>query len=86
MAPGGYSIGVNMDGKKFGTLDFRLGGRRLTHIRTQKIDAFLRQMALRGAFTIIITLTFWSPGVENIAGARLGRFRTASVHEICSRR
>ena len=35
-------IGVNMDGKKCGTLDFRLGGRRLTHIRTQKIDAFLR--------------------------------------------
>ena len=73
-----------MDGKKCGTFDFRLGGRRLTHIRTQKIDAFLRQMALRGAFTIIFTLTFWSPGVDNIAGARLWRFRTASVHKICS--
>ena len=53
------------------------------HTQT-KIDAFLRQMALRGAFTIIFPLTFWSPSVENIAGARLGHFRIASVHKICS--
>ena len=54
------------------------------HTQT-KIDVFLRQMALCGAFTIIFPLTFWYPGVENIAGACIGRFHIASVHKISSR-
>ena len=74
-----------MDGKKCGSLDFRLCGRRLMRIR-KKINAFLRQMALCGAFTIRFPLTFWSPapGVKNIGGARFGRFHIASVHKISS--
>ena len=53
------------------------------HAQT-KIDTFLHKMALCEAFTIRFTLTFWSPGVENVAGACLGLFRIASVHKISS--
>ena len=75
-----------MNGEKSGTLDFCLHERqdeKYQRIRKQ-IDAFLRQMALCGAFAIRFSLTFWSPGVENIPGVRLGRFRIASVHRMSS--
>ena len=59
-------LGVNMDGKKCRTLDFRLRGCRLTRIRKQTLCA---------AFTIIFPLTFWSPGVKNMAVKIVNIFR-----------